>query len=163
MPSRLESARKKTAEANVPPPIAASAVRTVRFQEVDMMGVVWHGRYVDYLEEGRCALGKAFGLDYSDFFREGLKAPVVSLEIEYKIPLFLGETFRVEAQMLWTEAVRLNYEYTLRRELDGQVVARAKTVQLLLDMENRLLLVWPEYFQRIRSRWKAGTLRGVHA
>lgn len=163
MGRRREAEKKMSPERNVPPPLAASAVRTVRFQEVDLMGVVWHGRYADYFEEGRYALGKAYGLDYEDFFREGLKAPIVSLEIEYKNSLFLGETFRVEAKMIWTEAVRLNYAYVVRREPDGQIIARGKTVQLLLDTENRLLLVWPDYFQRLRKRWRAGTLRGPDA
>jgi acyl-CoA thioester hydrolase len=163
MGRRQETERKMSAERNVPLPLAAAAVRTVRFQEVDLMGVVWHGRYVDYFEEGRYALGKAYGLDYYDFFREGIKAPIVSLEIEYKSPLLLGDAFRVDATMLWTDAVRLNHAYVIRREPDGQIIARGKTVQLLLDAENRLLLVWPDYFERLRNRWKAGTLRGSDA
>ena len=34
----------------------------VRFSEVDSMSVVWHGNYVKYLEDGREAFGKEFGL-----------------------------------------------------------------------------------------------------
>jgi len=145
-----------------PPPLRAAAVRTVRFQEVDLMGVVWHGRYPEYFEDGRCAVGRAYGLDYEDFFREEIKAPIVNLEVEYRHPLVLGNVFRVETSLLWTEAVRLNYEYVLRREVDGREVARGRTVQLLLDVANNLLFVWPEYFIRIREAWRRGELRGSH-
>ncbi|MGD0781715.1 MAG: acyl-CoA thioesterase, partial [Candidatus Aminicenantales bacterium] len=65
-----------------PPPLRGRALRTVRFQEADPMGVVWHGRYPEFLEDGRAVLGQAIGLDYADFHREGLKAPIVRLEIE---------------------------------------------------------------------------------
>jgi acyl-CoA thioester hydrolase len=63
---------------DAPQPLMAAPLRTVRFQEVDLMGVVWHGRYAEYFEDGRSAVGRAYGLDYRDFFREGIKAPVVS-------------------------------------------------------------------------------------
>lgn len=126
------------------------------------MGVVWHGRYTEYFEDGRCAVGGAYGLDYEDFFREEIKAPIVNLEVEYRHPLVLGDVFRIETSLLWTEAVRLNYEYVLRREVDGREVARGRTVQLLLDVANNLLFVWPEYFVRIREAWRRGELRSSH-
>lgn len=147
------------ARSAVPPPLQATATRTVRFQEVDLLGVVWHGRYVEYFEDGRCALGKAYGLDYKDFFREGFKAPIVKIEIEYKHPLFLDDVFSTETSLLWTEAVRLNHIYVLKRNSDGQVLARGKTVQLLLDRDDKLLLAWPRYFLRFRKNWRQGTLR----
>lgn len=150
--------KKKAVAPGTPRPLKATAVRAVRFQEVDLMGVVWHGRYVDYFEEGRCAVGKAYGLDYPDFYREKIKAPIVKLEIEYGHFLRPGDSFRVETRLLWTEAVRLNHTYEIKRESDGLLVARGSTVQLLIDCEDRLLLVWPEYFQRLREKWKSGEL-----
>ena len=155
---RRKSEKGITGEKNTPPPLRAAAVRTVRFQEVDLMGVVWHGRYAEYFEDGRCAVGKAYGLDYPDFYCEGIKAPIVKFEIEYAHPLLPGDTFRVETSLLWSEAVRLNHFYTINRETDGLIVCRGSTVQLLLDTENNLLMVWPRYFQQLRKRWRNGEL-----
>lgn len=147
---------------NAPPPLKAAALRTVRFQEVDLMGVVWHGRYAEYFEDGRSALGRAYGLDYLDFYREGVKAPVVKFEIEYGHSLLPGDTFRVEASLHWSEAVRLNHSYLITRENDGRVMARGSTVQLLIDGQNNLLLVWPEYFQQLMEKWRRGELTQSH-
>ena len=36
----------------------------VRFSEVDSMGVVWHGNYLKYFEDGREAFGRKHGLGY---------------------------------------------------------------------------------------------------
>jgi acyl-CoA thioester hydrolase len=141
-----------------PPPLKASAIRTVRFQEVDLMGVVWHGRYPEYFEDGRCAVGEAYGLDYPDFYREGIQAPIVKFEIEYGHPLLPGDVFRVETSLLWSEAVRLDHVYEIIRQSDERVMARGSTVQLFLDTDNKLLMVWPEYFQQLRERWKSGEL-----
>ncbi len=145
-----------------PRPLSAAPLRTVRFQEVDLMGVVWHGRYAEFFEDGRSAVGKANGLDYRDFFREKIKAPVVRFEIEYGRSLLPGDTFRIETSLHWSEAVRLNHSYLIRRETDGLIMARGSTVQLLLDAQDQLLLVWPEYFQRLRERWRRGELAGTH-
>jgi acyl-CoA thioester hydrolase len=154
--------RRAAAGGGCPPPLQGRAVRSVRFQEADPMGVVWHGHYPEFLEDGRAAIGKAFGLDYADFRREGLKAPIVRLEIKYISPLVLGDAFVIEADLLWTEAVRLDHEYRIRRQPDGRFVAEARTVQLLLDRDDRVCLFWPDYFQRFRSRWRLGLMGDGH-
>lgn len=140
--------------------LRAEAFRCVRFQEVDPMGVVWHGHYVDFFEDGRCELAKNIGLTYDDFYREGFKAPLVKLEIEYKQPLYMGENFRIETWLLWTEAVRFDHLYVIKREPGGDIVAEGRTVQLLLDKENNLQMTWPDYFAAMRKKWKSGELAG---
>ena len=34
----------------------------IRFNEVDALGIVWHGNYVKYFEDGREAFGEKFDL-----------------------------------------------------------------------------------------------------
>jgi acyl-CoA thioester hydrolase len=160
MKTRRERRSSSNGGADGPPPLRGRALRTVRFQEADPMGVVWHGHYPEFLEDGRVVLGKALGLDYADFYREGLKAPIVRLEIEYRSPLVLGDTFAVETSLLWTEAVRLDHEYVIRRQPDGRLIATAMTIQLLLDRGNAVCLFWPDYFQRLRQDWRQGRLGG---
>ena len=162
MKTRRERRSSSNDRADSPSPLRGRALRTVRFQEADPMGVVWHGHYPEFLEDGRVVLGKAFGLDYADFHREGLKAPIVRLEIEYRSPLVLGDSFAVETRLLWNEAVRLDHEYVIRREPDGRLVATAMTIQLLLDRDNAVCLFWPDYFQRLRQEWRQGRLGGEH-
>ncbi|MDR2622201.1 MAG: acyl-CoA thioesterase, partial [Dysgonamonadaceae bacterium] len=45
----------------------------VRFSEVDMMNIAWHGSYVKYLEDGREDFGNQFGIGYMDIYRAGYK------------------------------------------------------------------------------------------
>ena len=162
MRKRQDSIQTFVSGPESPRPLTAAPLRTVRFQEVDLMGVVWHGRYAEFFEDGRSAVGKAYGLDYRDFFREQIKAPVVRFEIEYGRSLLPGDTFRIETSLHWSEAVRLNHNYLIRREPDGLIMASGSTVQLLLDGQDHLLLVWPEYFQRLRERWQRGELDLIH-
>ena len=49
----------------------------VRFSEVDMMNVVWHGSYALYLEDAREAFGARYGLSYHRYIEENIFAPIV--------------------------------------------------------------------------------------
>lgn len=153
-----KNAARQHLDPHTPPPLTAIAERQVRFQEVDLLRVVWHGRYVDYFEDGRCAVGKAYGIDYPDFFREEIMAPIVRLHIEYQHFLLPGEEFLIETSLHWSEAVRLNYFYELKRKQDGKVVANGHSVQLLTDKNGQVFLTWPDYFQELRKRWLRGEL-----
>ena len=58
------------------------AVRTaikIRFGEVDSMGIVWHGNYFKYFEDGREAFGDKYGINYMDFYRNGTMIPLVKV------------------------------------------------------------------------------------
>ena len=44
----------------------------VRFSETDNLGVVWHGNYVKYFEDGREAFGREHNISYLDQKKIGL-------------------------------------------------------------------------------------------
>ncbi len=59
-------------------------------QHTDHAGVMWHGTYLNWLEEARIdALAKA-GLDYEKVSVEGYEIPVIELKIKYIYPLMHG-------------------------------------------------------------------------
>ncbi|MEW5910281.1 MAG: acyl-CoA thioesterase, partial [Thermodesulfobacteriota bacterium] len=79
------------------PPLRHSVTRKVRFEEVDALGIVWHGRYASYFEDARAALGDRFGIGYLDFYTKGIFAPIKKMHIDYHIPLHFTEPFSIEA------------------------------------------------------------------
>ena len=40
----------------------------VKFNEADPLGIVWHGHYIRYFEDGRESFGKRYGIAYLDFY-----------------------------------------------------------------------------------------------
>lgn len=131
--------------------------RQVRFEEVDSMGIVWHGRYPSYFEDGRVALGHRYGISYSDFIREGIPVPVRQMQIDYCHPLQFEDKFEIETALHWSDAARINFEYSLRNA-EGRRVATGCTVQLMLDPDLNLLLEPPPFFAEFLERWKGGEL-----
>ena len=49
----------------------------VRFSEVDMMNVVWHGSYPLYLEDARETFGIVHGISYNMYINENVFVPIV--------------------------------------------------------------------------------------
>ncbi len=140
-----------------PPPLRATVERRVRFEEVDPLGIVWHGRYPSYFEDARVALGELYGIGYLDFYRQGILAPIKKMHFDYQRPLRFGDLFTVEGILHWSDAVRLNFEFVIRNSL-GAVATTGYTVQMLIDREENVLLLHPPFFADFRARWQAGEL-----
>lgn len=140
-----------------PAPLRTTVERVVRFEEVDPLGIVWHGRYPSYFEDARVALGDRFGIGYMDFYGEGIIAPIRKMHVDYHKPLRFQEPFTVEGILHWTEAVRLNHEFVIRNR-EGEIATTGYTVQMLLDREENVLLVPPPFYAAFRERWRGGEL-----
>ncbi len=141
-----------------PEPVVVESKRRVHFSEVDAIGIVWHGRYPIYFEEGSEDLGRLCGLTYKDFHEAGLRAPIVKLHINYHIPLRLAEEFTIRSSLIWDNGSRLNTEYHLINN-SGSIATSGYTVQLFTDAESgEACMVSPDLLERCRARWRAGEL-----
>ncbi len=141
--------------ADDPPSLVAMASRRVRFEEVDMLHIVWHGHYVSFLDDGREAFGSRFGLSYRALKEAGVAAPIVQLRLDYHAPLKYGETMEIETTAHWCDALRLNFEYLISGP-ENRLVLRGSTVQLFTDITGSMLFVEPELIRDFRHRWKTG-------
>lgn len=146
-----------SAEAGAPDPLRITLSRQVRFEEVDYLGIVWHGRYPGYFEDARVALFDRYGIGYMDFHRKGFIAPIRQLHVDYLRPLRFQDVFTIEGVLHWTAATRINMEFILR---DGTqaVTTTGFTVQMMLDMNGDTLLVPPAFYRALIERWKDGAL-----
>lgn len=140
-----------------PAPLCHSVTTRVRFQETDPLGIVWHGHFASYFEDARVALGKAYKIGYMDFYANGILAPIKTLHIDYLHPLEFQEEIRIEALLHWTEAARINNEFTVYNS-SGKKAATGYTVQMLLDLDFQLFMVQPEFYKEFCDRWKQGLL-----
>ncbi len=128
----------------------------VRFSEVDLMQIVWHGEYVKYFEDGREAFGREYaGLGYMDFYDSGYLAPIVDLQVEYKKSLKCNDQAVVETRYIATEAAKIIFEYIITRKSDNEVVATGRTVQVFVDKAGELMLTSPEFYLKWKEKWKA--------
>lgn len=144
-------------EPSAPAPLAAVCERRVRFEEIDGLGMVWHGRYPSYFEDGRLSFGDTYGLSYQSFRTNNTVAPIVQMHLDYRRALHFDQMVRIETKLHWSEAARLNFSYTISTH-DGHHAATGYTVQLLTDPDGTMLLVVPEWLEEFREKWRTGRL-----
>jgi acyl-CoA thioester hydrolase len=127
----------------------------IRFSETDPLGIVWHGHYAQYFEDGREDFGKKFGLGYLDIHKEHYLVPVVELTCKYKKQLRYGDVALVETRYINCESAKLIFEYKLYRNTQSEknLVAEGRSIQVFLNEERELMLVHPPFYIRWRERW----------
>ncbi|MBQ0152965.1 MAG: acyl-CoA thioesterase [Chryseobacterium sp.] len=123
----------------------------VRFNETDPLGIVWHGNYITYFEDGREAFGRKHGLTYLDIQNAGFVTPIVKSTCEHFLPLKYGETFRIETTFINSRSAKLIYQYRLYNN-ENKLVCSGETIQVFLDSDNNLCLYNPEFFQAWKNK-----------
>ena len=111
-------------------------------QHSDHAGVMWHGTYFEWLEEGRInALSKA-GINYVDLTKNGFELPLIDTSIKYISPLFLGEKITIESEFNIEKSPRIN---VISKFLN-------KKKEILTIAEVNLVLINKLNFSIIRKR-----------
>ena len=125
----------------------------VRFNEADPLGIVWHGHYIRYFEDGREAFGNLHGLSYLEVYKQGYVTPVVKVECDYKRSLRYGDKLSIETRFIPTDAAKMKFAYRLFNAANGELVATGSSVQVFLDKaENLLQLSNPPFFETWKKK-----------
>jgi acyl-CoA thioester hydrolase len=123
----------------------------IKFSEVDSLGIVWHGHYVQYFEDGREAFGKEHNLRYLDFYNQGYIVPIVNIQCDFKQVLRYGDRVIIETAYVPCEAAKINFEYRLLNAETGELVVTGSTTQVFLSKDKfALQLINPDFF----NDWK---------
>ena len=125
----------------------------IRFSETDAMGVVWHGNYLKFFEDGREAFGKAFGLEYLTIFANGYFTPIIRSEIDHKAPVYYGDVIKVITKYIPAKSAKIHFEYEIVNISTGALSAVGKTMQVFLEKESRTLeLITPDFYREWKEK-----------
>lgn len=125
----------------------------VRFNEADPLGIVWHGHYIRYFEDGREAFGNMHELGYLEVYKLGYVIPVVSVQCDYKRSLRYGDRVIVETKFIPTEAAKLKFTYRLFNAATNELVATGSSVQVFLSKQDSVLqLSNPPFFEEWKKK-----------
>ncbi|UXP30766.1 acyl-CoA thioesterase [Reichenbachiella agarivorans] len=139
--------------------IEESILVRARFSEVDAMGVVWHGNYLKYFEDGRENLGEKFGMSYMEIANNGFFVPIVHADIKYKSPITFGESIKITCRLIKTRAAKLIHEYEVLNLESGAISCLGRTEQVFLNSQTRELeLGYPDFYTQwiANIEWKEG-------
>ena len=113
-------------------------------QHTDHAGVLWHGHYLNWLEEARLDALSKVGIRYIDLIKEGYEMPVVSIDIKYKSPIFHGEEILIESEFIINESPRI--------KINSNFIGRNNIIMTSSSID--LVLINKETFSIVRKRPK---------
>lgn len=123
----------------------------IRFNETDPLGIVWHGNYITYFEDGREDFGAKHGISYLDVQSHGYVTPIIASSCKHKLPLKYGDIATIETTFKNSPAAKMIFHYKIFNP-DGAVVCTGETIQVFVDSSNQLSLNLPPFFESWKKR-----------
>jgi len=103
-------------------------------QHTDHAGVMWHGTYLNWLEESRIdSIGKA-GIQYFELINLGFEMPVYKIEIKYLTPIMIGDEIIVKSSYITNKGPRIKVNSTFTN-LRNKIHAEANIDIVLINKE----------------------------
>lgn len=144
--------RKKSTDFNRVRHLSSTYSARVKFNEVDSLGIVWHGHYISYFEEGREAFGREYGISYLEIKNNHYTTPIVNVVCDYKKSLRYGETFTIITYILDNLSAKIILEYEIYNE-NNELVCEGQTTQVFVDSDGVLALYTPDFYQQWRKKY----------
>lgn len=124
--------------------------KRVRYSEIDQMGYLYHGRYVDYYEIGRAEMLRALGMTYREMEEHHrVMLPVASLEMRYVRPAKYDEmlTIRTTLREMPTDKHMVFYVEVLNEA--KKIVNGGRVRLVFVDMNTMRPIVAPVFFTNL--------------
>ena len=112
--------------------ISTTHVR-VNYSETDQMGVVYHARYIVWLDVARTEHLRQAGMAYRDLEALGFRLAVGDLAIRYRQAARYDDLIRVRCWVRELASRRVTFGYAVEEAADGRLLATATTAMMSLD------------------------------
>ncbi|MFT7073595.1 acyl-CoA thioesterase [Patiriisocius sp. Uisw_017] len=116
----------------------------VRYGETDQMGVVYHGNYAQYLEQGRTEWLRNMGFSYKWMEENGVHLPVINLNINYKAPALYDDLILVTTTIKKIPTYRIEFHYEIHNQ-KAELLITAETTLVFINSAANKLMKAPSY------------------
>src|SRR3954465_6520213 len=114
------------------PEVSEIRVR-VNYSETDQMGVVYHARYLVWLDIARTEHLRQSGMTYAELEASGLRLAVSEVTVRYRQPARYDDSIRIRCWIRDLASRKVEFGYAIDHADDGRLLATASTSLLSLD------------------------------
>ena len=119
-----------------PAEVSEISVR-VNYSETDQMGVVYHARYVVWLDMARTEHLRHAGMSYKEVEAMGVRLAVGELAIRYRQPARYDDQVRVRCWVKELGSRRILFGYAIEHAETNLLLATATTAMFSINAEQR--------------------------
>ena len=118
------------------PRVSEITVR-VNYSETDQMGVVYHARYVVWLDMARTEHLRAAGMSYKDVEAMGVRLAVGELNLRYRQAARYDDLVRIRCWVKDLGSRRILFGYAVEHADTGELLATATTAMFSINNDHR--------------------------
>ena len=120
---------------------------TVRFHEVDMLGVCNNAVYINFFETARLEYIKAAGLmPENGIFTDGKIFFMVRNEINYRSHAYYDDVLDVYSRITYIKNSSFGYDHLIVKQKSGEIIVDGKGVVVYVDPKTRMSTLLPDTF-----------------
>ena len=120
---------------------------TVRFHEVDMLGVCNNAVYINFFETARLEYIKAAGMmPEKGIFSDGKIFFMVRNEINYRSHAYYDDVLDVYSRISYIKNSSFGYDHLIIKQKTGKAIVDGKGVVVYVDPKTRKSISLPEDF-----------------
>lgn len=123
----------------------------VNYSEIDAMGVVYHARYLVWLDVARTEHLRRTGLSYAELEARGFRLMVGEARIRYRQPARYDDLIRVRCWVSDLASRRVTFTYAVEHADTGRLLVTAETSLMVLDSRLRWARLPPEVAERLQA------------
>ncbi len=109
----------------------------VRFEETDLMQVVYYSKFFIWMEVGRINLLRDIGLSYQQWEKRGFHIPVVQAHADYKSSARFDDEILVKTRVGTIGTSSMKFENEILKPPDMELLVPGHTVHALIDKGGR--------------------------
>jgi acyl-CoA thioester hydrolase len=99
----------------------------------DYGGVVWHGSYINWMEEARVDCLRSLGVEFADLVALGCDLPVVELSTRYHQSMRMGMAAVVKTRLEPPSGIRLHWDYRIQSPNEQQLYLTGRVTLVAID------------------------------
>jgi acyl-CoA thioester hydrolase len=100
-----------------------------RFCDTDLMGIVHHAKYVEYLEAARVEYMHRRGVEYLSWTQRGIHLAVVDVSLRYRRSVRFDERVAIESTLTELGRATVRFRYRIHRDDGvGELVTEGSTL-----------------------------------
>ena len=126
-----------------------SLTHRVNYSETDQMGVVYHARYLVWLDMARTEHIRYTGMSYRDIEARGILLAVSEARVRYRRPARYDDLVRLRCWIREVGSRRVTFGYTVDHAERGTLLATAETALVSLDRSHQVARMPDDILDRL--------------
>ncbi len=118
--------------------------KKVYYADTDAYGVVWHGTYLRWMEQGRVEFCREIKLDLVELEKNDIVIPVTNINVRYKSSAKLEDNILIETSISKISPITITFLQIIKNKESNKVYTQAEIEVVAVNKEGRIYRRMPD-------------------